>query len=113
LSELSDPRVVGRRDHLLFDIIAMAVPATFCGADEWSEIEQFAKAREAWLRTFLQLPGGIPTDDTFRRVFARLDCKQFAAGLFGWMQRIEQATRDESSLWTARRSVAQGVPERG
>jgi predicted transposase YbfD/YdcC len=93
LSELSDPRVVGRCDHLLFDILAIAILATFCGADEWSEIEQFARAREAWLRTFLQLPSGIPTDDTFRRVFARLDCKQFAAGLFGWMQKIEQATR--------------------
>jgi predicted transposase YbfD/YdcC len=73
---------------LLFDIVTMAVLATFCGADEWSEIEDWGRAREDWLKTFLELPSGIPTDDTFRRVLSRLDRNQFAAALFGWLQAI-------------------------
>jgi predicted transposase YbfD/YdcC len=94
LQGLDDPRVVGRCDHLLFDVIAVAVLATFCGADEWAEIEDFGRAREDWLKTFLDGccnqtgPGGIPTDDTFRRVLSRLDRTQFAAGLLGWLQAI-------------------------
>lgn len=94
LAGLEDPRVVGRCDHLLFDIIAIAVLATFCGADEWAEIEDFGHARAEWLKSFLELPCGIPTDDTFRRVLGRLDRQQFAAGLFGWMQAIAQACKD-------------------
>jgi len=88
LQQLEDLRVTGRCDHLLFDIIAIAVLATFCGADEWAEIEDFGRAREDWLKTFLELPHGIPSDDTFRRVLSRLDRTQFAAGLFSWLQAI-------------------------
>ncbi|MBX3439682.1 MAG: transposase family protein [Planctomycetaceae bacterium] len=79
LAELPDPRVVERCDHRLMDIISIAILAVFCGADEWTQIEAFGKHRAEWLKSFLPLPGGIPSHDTFRRVFGRLDRQQFAA----------------------------------
>jgi predicted transposase YbfD/YdcC len=96
LQHLEDPRVTGRCDHSLFEIIAIAVLATFCGADEWAEIEDFGRAREDWLKTFLELPHGIPSDDTFRRVLSRLDRTQFAAGLLGWLQAIADVNQERS-----------------
>ena len=64
----------------------------FCGPDEWTEIEAFGKHRGEWLKSFLPLPNGIPLHDTFQRVFGRLDGKQFAACLFGWMQALQKST---------------------
>jgi predicted transposase YbfD/YdcC len=90
--QLHDPRVQGRCDHLLIDILAIAVLAVLCGADDWPDIELFGKHREAWLRGFLQLPHGIPSHDTFRRVFGLLDRKQFATCLFQWTQALHKAT---------------------
>lgn len=92
MAELPDPRVVGRCQHLLTDIISIAILAVFCGADDWTEIAEFGKRRFDWLKGFLPLPNGIPSRDTFRRVFGRLDRKQFAACLFGWMQALQEAT---------------------
>lgn len=74
---------MGRCDHLLFDVIAIAVLATFCRADEWAEIEDFRRVREGWLKTFLKLPNGVPSDDTFRRNLGRMDHWEFAASA-GW-----------------------------
>ena len=59
--------------HLLSDILAIAICAVICGADEWTEMEAFGKAKQAWLKTFLALPNGIPSHDTLARVLARLD----------------------------------------
>jgi hypothetical protein len=67
-----DPRVVGRCDHLLIDILTISILAVICGADDWTDIQVFGKVREDWLRGFLELPGGIPSHDTFRRVFELL-----------------------------------------
>lgn len=89
---LRDPRVQGRCDHLLIDILAITLLAVMCGAEDWPEIEEFGKRRQAWLKTFLQLPGGIPSHDTFRRVFGMLDRKQFAICLFQWTQALHEAT---------------------
>jgi len=90
--ELRDPRVQGRCDHLLMDILAIALLAVLCGAEDWPDIEEFGKRRQAWLEGFLELPEGIPSHDTFRRVFARLDRQQFAACLFQWTQALHEAT---------------------
>jgi predicted transposase YbfD/YdcC len=87
-----DPRVVGRCDHLLIDILTIAILAVICGADDWTDIEVFGRVREPWLRQFLELPGGIPSHDTFRRVFELLDRNQFAAGLLQWTQALQEAT---------------------
>jgi predicted transposase YbfD/YdcC len=84
LAQIPDPRVDRTKRHLLGDILAIAILATLCGADSFTEIEQFGRARERWLRGFLTLPGGIPSHDTFTRVFARLDRQAFAAALGEW-----------------------------
>jgi predicted transposase YbfD/YdcC len=92
LEGLEDPRVVGRCDHLLFDIVAITLLAVMCGAEDWPDIEQFGESREDFLKTFLELPNGIPSHDTFRRVFGKLERGQFAACLFAWTQALHEAT---------------------
>jgi predicted transposase YbfD/YdcC len=89
---VEDPRVVGRCDHLLLDIIAIAILAVLCGAEDWPDIELFGQTRREWLKSFLALPEGIPSHDTFRRVFAALDRNQFSAALFQWTQALHEAT---------------------
>jgi predicted transposase YbfD/YdcC len=91
-ADLRDPRVQGRCDHLVIDILAIALLAVLCGAEDWPEIEEFGRRRATWLSGFLRLPGGIPSHDTFRRVFGLLDRKQFAACLFQWTQALHEAT---------------------
>jgi predicted transposase YbfD/YdcC len=91
-ADLPDPRVVGRCDHQLLDVIGLALLAVMSGAEDWPDIEQFGKAREEWLKTFLELPGGIPSHDTFRRLFGLLERNQFAACLFRWTQALHEAT---------------------
>ncbi len=75
-SELEDPRRHNRR-HKLLDILVIAICGAICGADGWEGIELFGETKEGWLRGFLELPHGVPSDDTFRRVFAALDADHF------------------------------------
>lgn len=91
-ADLWDPRVQASCDHLLIDLLVISILAVTCGADDWTDLETFGKLRHAWLKLFLKLPGGIPSHDTFRRVFGLLDRKQFAACLFQWTQAIHEAT---------------------
>ena len=74
---LKDPRIDRSKRHKLLDIIAIAICATICGADSWVYIELFGKSKEEWFRTFLELPNGIPSHDTFGKVFSRLDPELF------------------------------------
>ena len=90
--DLPDPRVVNRCLHQLLDIVAIAILAVLSGADDWTDIEVFAEARANWLRQFLELPGGIPSHDTFRRVFSLFERKQFAVCLLRWTQALAEAT---------------------
>jgi predicted transposase YbfD/YdcC len=76
-STLEDPRVERTKRHPLVDIVVIAMLAVLCGADGWDDIVDFASVRQAWLRTFLELPSGIPSADTFRRVFGALAPEQF------------------------------------
>jgi predicted transposase YbfD/YdcC len=89
---LHDPRVQGRCDHSLLDILAITLLAVLCGADDWPEVEVFGRMRAEWLRGFLPLPNGIPSHDTFRRVFGLLDRQQFATCLFHWTRALHEAT---------------------
>src|SRR5947209_7084366 len=91
-ADVRDPRVPARCDHRLLDILAIAILAVLSGAEDWPDLEEFGRRRADWLRGFLQLPGGIPSHDTFRRVFGLLDRRQFAAGLFQWTQALHEAT---------------------
>ncbi len=76
-AQLQDPRVDRTKRHPLGDIIVIAILAVISGSDGWDDIVDFATVRESWLRTFLELPNGIPCADTFRRVFAALDPREF------------------------------------
>lgn len=78
-SVLIDPRVDRTRQHKLVDILVIAVCAAMCGAEHFTEMEAFGKAKEGWFRTFLELPNGIPSHDTFGRVLSLLDPAQFQA----------------------------------
>ena len=80
-----DPRVERTKRHQLLDIIAVALCAVLAGADNWVEIAQFGRERIDWLRAFLPLPNGVPSHDTFGRVFAALDPGQFEQGFRAWV----------------------------
>ncbi len=85
---LQDPRVERTKPHQLLAIITIALCAVICGADTWVDVEEFGHAKRAWLETFLESPNGIPSHDTFGRVFARLDPEQFQACFLAWVQAI-------------------------
>jgi predicted transposase YbfD/YdcC len=87
-TRLRDPRRRHRRRHLLIDIIVIALCATICGADDWQQIATFGKRRRAWLQTFLALPNGIPSHDTFERVFDRIDPAAFLACFQQWVEAL-------------------------
>ena len=87
---LRDPRRKHLKRHLLIDIIAIAICAVIAGADDWQQIVTFARHRRAWLQTFLALPNGIPSHDTFERVFERLDPQAFQACFSQWVQALAQ-----------------------
>jgi len=91
-ADLEDPRVVPRCDHVLLDIVAITLLAVLCGAEDWPDIELFGETRKDWLKSFLELPNGIPSHDTFRRVFGLLERNQFAQSLFQWTQALHEAT---------------------
>jgi len=84
------PRQASGRRHKLIDIIAIAICVTICGADNWVAITAFGRAKEGWLRSFLTLAYGIPSHDTFRRVFALLDAEQFQESFMAWVEAIVQ-----------------------
>jgi predicted transposase YbfD/YdcC len=90
--DLKDPRIAASCDHVLIDIIAIAILAVICGADDWTDLETFGRLRYNWLKTFLALPNGIPSHDTFRRVFGLLDRREFARCLFQWTQALHEAS---------------------
>jgi predicted transposase YbfD/YdcC len=87
---LKDPRVVGRTQHRLLDIIVLALCGVIADCDDWPDIAQFARQRERWFRRFLPLPGGIPAHDTFERVFAALDPRAFERCCVAWLHDVAQ-----------------------
>jgi predicted transposase YbfD/YdcC len=86
--KLKDPRVKRRKKHLLMDIIAIAICAVIAGCDDWQQIETFGDNRREWLKQFLPLANGIPSHDTFERVFDRIDPVAFQACFRDWMNAL-------------------------
>ena len=94
-AQMSDPRVERTRRHKLIDIITIAICAVICGADTWVDIESYGQAKVKWLKTFLELPNGIPSGDTFARVFAQLNPEQFQNCFVNWMKSISNILQGE------------------
>jgi predicted transposase YbfD/YdcC len=92
---LEDPRSAVQSRHTLIEIITLAIAATLAGADSWVAIATFAKNQEAWLRTFLELPNGIPSHDCFGRVFALINPERFAACFRPWSESVSALIPDE------------------
>ncbi|MCY3691442.1 MAG: ISAs1 family transposase [Chloroflexota bacterium] len=102
-ADLDDPRVERTRHHKMVDILAIAICATICGADSWVHIELFGKSKREWFQSFLELPHGIPSHDTFGTVFARLDPMQLQNCFVSWTQAIAELCLARWWLLTARR----------
>jgi hypothetical protein len=75
---VKDPRIDRSKDHKLIDIISIAICAVICGAEGWVDIENFGKSKMIWLKTFLELPNGIPSHDTFGRVFSLINPEELS-----------------------------------
>jgi predicted transposase YbfD/YdcC len=94
-AKMEDPRVDRTKRHKLIDILTIAICAVICGADSWVAIELYGCTKYEWLKTFLELPNGIPSHDTFARVFAQLNPQQFQECFLGWMKSVHKVTDGE------------------
>jgi len=87
-ADMPDPRVVGRTDHRLLDILVLTVCAVLCGVDDWDGVEVWGKAKLQWLRQYIALENGIPSHDTIGRVFAAMDSRKFQECFIRWTSSI-------------------------
>jgi predicted transposase YbfD/YdcC len=94
-AELRDPRVERNREHLLEEILLIAIAAVLSGAESWNDIADYGEDKREWLQTFLTLPSGIPSHDTFNRVFAALDPDEMERGFAAWVSSIAKLTAGE------------------
>src|SRR5947209_20498838 len=92
-AKLKDPRRAHRRLHRLQDILVIALCAVIAGAQDWQDIETFGRKRYDWLKRFLELPNGVPSHDTFERVFDRLNPAVFQACFRGWVPAVQESLR--------------------
>ncbi len=93
---LEDPREDSYKVlHLFHDILVIAILGTICGADGWTEICEFAEAKIEWLETFLKLPNGVPSHDTFGRIFALLDAETFESCFLAWIESLSIDIKNE------------------
>ncbi len=91
-AEVDDPRVEYLVDHQLIEIIAIPLCAVIAGADNWTEVAEFGQEKQDWFEQFLELEHGIPSHDTFGRVFAQLDPEQFQSSFLNWVQAVFEVT---------------------
>lgn len=94
-SNITDPRVDRTKRHKLIDILVIAICGIICGAESWEDFEVFGQAKENWFRKFLELPNGIPSHDTFRRVFARLNPTEFQHCFLDWVRSAYEITQGQ------------------
>lgn len=110
-SRLDDPRAQHSIEHLLLDIVIITICGVICGADTWVEIENYGLAKQEWLETFLDLPNGIPSHDTFARTFARLHPEQLQQCFLNWVQAVFNIT--DGQLISLDGKTLRGSYERG
>ena len=96
--DVTDPRVERTKLHKLEDILGIAICATICGAEGWTEIAFFGDCKKQWLQTFLELKNGIPSDDTFRRVISALQPDEFEACFQKWIKAVSRNNSDIISI---------------
>lgn len=94
-SKVSDPRKDRTKDHKLIEIIAIAICAIICGAEGWTDMEIFGNSKVVWLKTFLELPNGIPSHDTFGRVFGMIDAQQFQLAFWEWVWAVNNIVQGQ------------------
>lgn len=94
-STITDPRVERTREHSLEDILFISIASILCGAESWNEMEEFGHAKKEWLQTFLRLPNGIPSHDTFNRVFSAIDPQELEKSFVAWTQAIAKEFDNE------------------
>jgi predicted transposase YbfD/YdcC len=93
--DLPDPRVIGRCEYPLEEIVIIGICGVLSGAEGWEDIEQFGESKEGWLKQFLALEKGIPSHDTFRRVFSLLDAQAFQERFIRWVEGVFTVTRGQ------------------
>lgn len=96
--EISDPRIDRKKLHQLGDILAISILAVICGAECWIDIEDFGVARYEWLKDFLDLPNGIPSHDTFNRVFSLIDTEEFEKRFAEWVQIVSGKLKGQIAI---------------
>lgn len=94
-AELEDPRVERRKLHNLIDIVTIGICTVICGGDDYPSMQAFGEAKQEWFESFLELPNGIPSSDTFWRVFGAIDPEQFQGCFLSWMGAISQLSGGE------------------
>lgn len=92
---LTDPRVNRGKNHDLVEMIFLALTATLCGAQGWADVERFANSKREWFLQFVALEHGVPSHDTFSRVFARLDTVEFLSAMHAWVDTFAASLRGQ------------------
>jgi predicted transposase YbfD/YdcC len=93
--ELPDPRINRTREHLLIDVVVIGFCTLLAGGEGFNDMEEFGRSKEAWFRTFLKLPNGIPSHDTFNRVFQALAPEAFLDGFLRWTKGLRRVVAGE------------------
>jgi len=95
LRDIPDPRMERTKLHKLEDILTISICAILCGVESFEDMEVFGEAKQEWFKTFLDLPHGIPSHDTFNRLFAALDPEKFMDAFMRWTQALRGAVDEE------------------
>lgn len=90
--EITDPRIILKTTHKLVEVIVIAICAVICGADKWTQVEEYGNTNYEWLKAILELPSGIPSHDTFGRIFSKLNPEAFQRCFQTWIREVFEIT---------------------